>query len=92
MTPRDVARQAGVHPSTASRALNIHTRALVKMETVNRVLEASEQLAYRPNFLARGLKMNRTFTVGALIPDLTNPLFPPSFGGSRSIFVERATR
>jgi LacI family transcriptional regulator len=81
VTLRDVARKAGVHPSTVSRALNIRTRTLVNMETVKRVVEASEQLGYQPNSLARGLKMNRTFTVGALIPDLTNPLFPPIVRG-----------
>ncbi|MGH2856752.1 MAG: LacI family DNA-binding transcriptional regulator, partial [Solirubrobacteraceae bacterium] len=42
-----------------------------------RVLDVARKLDYRPNSLARGLRLNRTFTVGMLIPDLTNPLFPP---------------
>ena len=81
ITLRDVAKRAGVHTSTASRAINKHTRSLVDDQTVARVLQAAEELGYRPNSLARGLKTNRTFTVGMLLPDLTNPLFPPIVRG-----------
>jgi LacI family transcriptional regulator len=80
-TLRDVARLAGVHPATASRALNEETRSLVNEETAQRVLRASEELGYRPNPIARGLKTNRSYTIGVLIPDLTNPLFPPILRG-----------
>jgi LacI family transcriptional regulator len=81
VTLRDVAELAGVHTSTASRAINEHTRTLVDSQTVERVLTAAKELGYRPNSLARGLKTNRTFTVGMLLPDLTNPLFPPIVRG-----------
>jgi LacI family transcriptional regulator len=80
-TLRDVARLADVHPGTASRALNEQTRSLVNEETARRVLEAAERLGYRPNPIARGLKTNRSYTIGVLIPDLTNPLFPPILRG-----------
>jgi LacI family transcriptional regulator len=70
-----------VHAGTASRALNPNTRALVNPETAKRVIDAAEKLGYRPNPLARGLKTNRSFTVGVLVPDLTNPLFPPIVRG-----------
>ena len=81
MTIRDVARVAEVHPGTVSRALNKQTRALVNQETAERVLRAAEELGYRPNPIARGLKTNRTYTIGVLLPDLTNPLFPPIMRG-----------
>src|ERR671923_388331 len=81
VTLRDVARVAGVHPATVSRALNEETRALVNEETARRVLKAAEELGYQPNPIARGLKTNRSFTIGVLIPDLTNPLFPPIVRG-----------
>ena len=81
MTIRDVARMAGVHPGTVSRALNAETRALVNDETAERVIEAARALGYRPNPIARGLKTNRSYTVGVVIPDLTNPLFPPIVRG-----------
>ena len=77
----DVAQAADVHPSTASRALNVRTREKVSATTVARVLEAARRLGYQPNSLARGLKMSRTFTIGMLVPDLTNPLFPPIVRG-----------
>jgi len=76
-TLRKVAAMAGVHPATASRALNPETRGLVNDETAQRVLEAAAALGYRPNSIARGLKTNRSYTVGVLVPDLRNPLFPP---------------
>ena len=78
---RDVARQAGVHPATASRALNPETRLLVSEETAKRVLAAATQLGYRPNAVARSLRTRRSHTVGVLIPDLNNPLFPPMIRG-----------
>ena len=81
MTLRDVARVAGVHPATVSRALNEETRALVNEETARRVLKAAEKLGYQPNPIARGLKTNQSYTIGVLIPDLTNPLFPPILRG-----------
>ena len=81
VTLRDVARVAGVHPATVSRALNEDTRSLVNEETARRVLKAAEELGYQPNPIARGLKTNRSYTIGVLIPDLTNPLFPPILRG-----------
>jgi LacI family transcriptional regulator len=87
VTLRDVARVAGVHPATVSRALNEETRALVNEETARRVLTAAKKLGYRPNPIARGLKTNRSYTVGVLIPDLTNPLFPPILRGIEDCLV-----
>jgi LacI family transcriptional regulator len=81
VTLRDVARVAGVHPATVSRALNEETRSLVNADTARRVLQAAEELRYQPNPIARGLKTNRSYTIGVLIPDLTNPLFPPILRG-----------
>ena len=76
-TLREVAARSGVHPSTASRALNPSTEALVNPETKNRILNAADELGYRANSLARGLKTNTSMTIGMLLPDLMNPLFPP---------------
>jgi LacI family transcriptional regulator len=73
----DVALAAGVHPGTASRALNPATRGRVSAETSRRVLKAAERLGYVPNTIARGLRTSRSFVVAMLVPDITNPLFPP---------------
>jgi LacI family transcriptional regulator len=80
-TLRDVASAAGVHPATASRALNPETRILVSEDTARRVTEAAARLGYRPNPVARSLRTRRSHTVGVLIPDLNNPLFPPIVRG-----------
>jgi LacI family transcriptional regulator len=81
VTLRDVAREAGVHPATASRALNPETRLLVSEETAQRVLAAATALGYRPNAVARSLRTRQSHTIGVLIPDLNNPLFPPIVRG-----------
>jgi LacI family transcriptional regulator len=73
----DVAEAAGVHPGTASRALNPETSYQVKPETRRRIIKASERLGYVPNFVARGLRTSKSFVVAMVVPDITNPLFPP---------------
>jgi LacI family transcriptional regulator len=80
-TLRDVAAAARVHPATASRALNPETRILVSEDTARRVAEVAAELGYRPNPVARSLRTRRSHTVGVLIPDLNNPLFPPIVRG-----------
>lgn len=81
VTIRDVAEQVGVHPSTVSRVLNPATRGRITAEIVEKVISAADELGYRPNQAARGLRTNRTRTIGVLIPDITNPLFPPIIRG-----------
>ena len=87
VTMRDVARTAGVHPGTVSRVLNPRTRPLVNPATADRVERVARDMGYSLNPIARGLKTRRTFSVGVLIPDLTNPLFPPIIRG-----IERGAR
>ena len=84
-TLRDVAEAAGVHAATASRALNPSTRGLVNADTARRVIKVAEQLGYRPNPIARGLKTSKSGTIGLVIPDLTNPLFPPIVRGIENV-------
>jgi LacI family transcriptional regulator len=87
-TLRDVAKASGVHPATASRALNPGTRPLVSEDTARRVSEAAGRLGYRPNPVARSLRTRRSNTVGVLIPDLNNPLFPPIVRGIEDRLAE----
>ncbi|MEX1141003.1 MAG: LacI family DNA-binding transcriptional regulator [Thermoleophilaceae bacterium] len=89
-TLKEVARLAGVHPGTASRALNAETRELVNDDTARRVLDAARTIGYSANPIARGLKTNRSHTIGTLIPDLTNPLFPPVVRGIQDRLEEAA--
>lgn len=81
VTIADVAALAGVHPGTVSRALNAKTQSQVNLETAGRVREAAKQLGYAPNPAARGLRTSSSMTIGVIIPDLTNPIFPPMVRG-----------
>lgn len=69
-TIKDVAKLACVSISTVSRVLNSPEN--VSEEKRERVLEAIEQLDYRPNALARGLIFKRTQTIGVLMPEISN--------------------
>ena len=86
-TLRDVAALAGVHPATASRALNPATKGMTSADTAQRVLQAAEQLGYRPNAVARSLRTARSSSIGVVVPDLTNPLFPPIVRGIEAAFA-----
>jgi LacI family transcriptional regulator len=71
----DVAQRAAVSISTVSRVLN-NSAYPVKPETRQRVLEAAQELGFRPNDLARGLLLKKSRTIGLIIPDISNPYYP----------------
>ena len=81
VTVRDVAERAGVHPATVSRVLNQATRHLISDATARRVERTAADLGYQANSIARGLRTRRSLTIGVVIPDLTNPIFPPIVRG-----------
>jgi len=72
-TINDVARIAGVSPTTVSHVLN-NTR-YVSDELRNRVLDAVKEVGYRPNILARSLRSGETKTIGLIVPDNSNLFF-----------------
>ncbi|HDS11796.1 MAG TPA: LacI family transcriptional regulator, partial [Candidatus Wirthbacteria bacterium] len=72
-TIKDVANLARVSESTVSRVLN--NKEYVKDDTRKKVFEAVEQLNYKPNRLARGLRINSSQILGLIISDIQNPFF-----------------
>jgi LacI family transcriptional regulator len=76
-----LARALGVHPSTVSRALDPQKRHLIGEEAVQRIEEMAHSLGYRPNLAAASLRSKRSRLVGALVPDIANPVFSPIIGG-----------
>jgi LacI family transcriptional regulator len=84
-TLREVAVMAGVHPATASRALNQQTEGMVNAETAARIKKVAAQMGYSPNPIARSLKTSRSASIALVIPDLTNALFPPIVRGVEDV-------
>lgn len=89
VTIDDVALKAGVHKATVSRALNIRTRHQVNEATATKVETIAEELGYVPNAMARGLRTSSSMTIGVIIPDLTNPFFPPIIRGIENYLQPR---
>jgi LacI family transcriptional regulator len=69
----DIARYAGVNPSTVSRALSKPGR--VNAKTEKRIRDAAAELDYHLNPMARGLFTGKTQTVGLVMSDITNPVY-----------------
>jgi LacI family transcriptional regulator len=72
-TIKDIARLANVSHTTVSRALNDKSR--IRNETKEKILAIVRQLNYQPNFIARGLVMRRTRTLGLIITTIANPFY-----------------
>jgi LacI family transcriptional regulator len=72
-TISEVAKKAGVSPTTVSHVIN-NTR-FVSDEKRERVERAIEEMEYHPNALARSLRSGETHTIGLVLPDSANPFF-----------------
>jgi LacI family transcriptional regulator len=79
VTLLDVAREAGVSPSTVSRILNGTAR--VAADKRNAVETAIRKLNFTPNLFARSLKTGTTMTVGVLTQDIESPFFNRAMRG-----------
>jgi LacI family transcriptional regulator len=80
-TLKDIARDVGVHVSTISRALNPQSTHAVSPNLMEKIKRASRRHGYAPNAAAYLLKTNRSRTIGVVIPDITDPVFPPIIRG-----------
>ena len=72
-TIHDVAREAGVSPTTVSRYLN--NRIELPGATSGRIDAAIQKLDYRPNLLAKRLSMGKSEAIGLVTPEIGNPFF-----------------
>ena len=70
---KDIAKEAGVSPSTVSRALNDHPH--IRDETKAHIHNLAQKMGYVPSVLARSLVAKRTATIGVAITDLADPYY-----------------
>lgn len=85
----DVARLAGVHPSTASRSLSQAQSGRIGAKTRERVLAAARELGYTPDLTAASLRTGKTMTIGVVIPDFSNPIWASLLAGLGESLQER---
>lgn len=85
VTIKDIAKAAGVSPSTVSRALN--DSPLISAATKERIKRLAQELGYERNELARGLVKGSFGALGLIVPDIANPFFAEITKG-----VEEAAR
>jgi DNA-binding LacI/PurR family transcriptional regulator len=70
---KDIAKQAGVSPSTVSRALNDHPR--ISDDTKLYIQQLAKEMGYVPSIIARSLVAQRSATIGVAITDLADPYY-----------------
>ncbi|WP_198134702.1 LacI family DNA-binding transcriptional regulator [Psychromonas ingrahamii] len=74
-TLKDVASELGISSSTVSRALNEKTKSMINAALVLKIEKTAAKMEYSINHIARSLKNGKKYTIGIIIPDLTNPVF-----------------
>ncbi|TAM70680.1 MAG: LacI family transcriptional regulator [Microbacteriaceae bacterium] len=89
VTLQEVARRAGVHPSTVSRALNSGGAQHLGAETVQRVKSIAAELGYEPNPWARNLRTRRSRMLGLVIPRLKDVVLADIFESAEDRARER---
>src|SRR5689334_11429467 len=80
VTMRDVAKAANVSQSTVSRILSpaaSSSKVLISEETREKVLAVVKELDYHPNQYARSLRGKKSYMIGMLIADISNPFYHP---------------
>lgn len=69
----DVAKKAGVSPTTVSRVINNY--GSLSQKTIDKVNQAMKELNYQPNSLARSLQGKNTQLIGLIFPTVSNPFY-----------------
>ncbi len=70
---KDIARESGVSIATVSRVINKTGR--YSKETEQRVMDIIRDRNYKPNLVAKGLRVQKMMNVGIVVPDITNEFF-----------------
>ena len=81
ITIKDVAKAAAVHASTVSRALDPNSKHPLSRDVIERVRNTAKRLGFKANAAGYSLKTSRSRLVGVIVPDITDPVFPPIIRG-----------
>jgi len=71
VTLKEIAEQLNLSPSTVSAILNNKPSCFASKKTKRKVIETAKKLGYRPNFVARSLRKQKTYTIGFIAPLLS---------------------
>jgi LacI family transcriptional regulator len=88
ITLKELAAKAGVHPSTISRIVNKDPALRVSSATRARIESLLRETEYRPDAVARSLRMQQSYVLAMIIPDITNPLFANIFMGVEDVAID----
>lgn len=89
VTLRHVAARVALSPATVSLVLNqAPAAAAIPSETQERIFAAVRELNYRPNYLARSLRSRRTYSVGVLVPEISEPYAAEVMSGIEGHLLE----
>lgn len=86
-TIKEIARKLKISPSTVSRALHDHPS--IGLVTTMRVKKMAEELNYEPNQVAIFFKQRKTFTIGVILPSLSEPFFSKAISAIEQVAEER---
>ncbi len=82
---KDIANRVGVSTALVSYVLNNKKEGRIGKDISIKIREAARQMGYRANQIARSLKTNKTFTIGLIVADISNP-----FSSSLARIIEDA--
>lgn len=90
VTLKEIARACQVSPTTVSNILN--GKPKVSEETRQRVLKTVDKMGYRPNYIAQGLRNQKTSTIGIIVEDISQFSTPEIVEGIMSRCEEKGYR
>jgi len=77
----DVANASGVHYSTVSRVLRPGSKGRISDDVAERVRSVARELGYQPNSVAASLRTQSTRSIGLIVHDMSDPVYPPILSG-----------
>ena len=86
-TIKEIARRLNISVSTVSRALHNHPR--IGLRTKMRVQQLAKELDYEPNTLAISFKQKKWYTIGIILPELSEQFFSQAISGVEDVAIKQ---